>query len=85
MNQPTPEAPSARPPSQTAGTLAVQADAGRLGAAAIVPLKGAKCRGSKSACADLDGTRASRVPRLATPAARRSRFRGVRLIKSASH
>jgi len=40
------------------------------------PLKGAECRGSKSACADLDGTRANRLWRLAPPAARQSRFRG---------
>jgi hypothetical protein len=30
-----------------------------------LPPEGAECRGSKSACADLDGTRASRVSRLA--------------------
>ena len=31
-----------------------------------LPRKGAECRGSKSACADLDGTKDSRVSRLAT-------------------
>ncbi len=30
------------------------------------PLGGTECRGSKSACADLDGTKDSRVSRLAT-------------------
>ena len=30
-----------------------------------LPRKGAECRGSKSACADLDGANASRVSRLA--------------------
>ena len=29
------------------------------------PPEGAECRGSKSACADLDGTKAGRVSRLA--------------------
>ena len=29
------------------------------------PPEGAECRGSESACADLDGTKASRVSRLA--------------------
>jgi hypothetical protein len=33
------------------------------------PLGGAECRGSTSACADLDGTKASRVPRLAARSA----------------
>ena len=28
-----------------------------------LPPEGAECRGSKSACADLDGTKAGRVPR----------------------
>ena len=30
-----------------------------------LPLGGTECRGSKSACADLDGTKDSRVSRLA--------------------
>jgi len=30
-----------------------------------LPPEGAECRGSKSACADLDGTKASRLCRLA--------------------
>ncbi len=30
-----------------------------------LPLGGTECRGPKSACADLDGTKASRVSRLA--------------------
>jgi len=30
-----------------------------------LPPEGAECRGSKSACADLDGAKARRVPRLA--------------------
>jgi hypothetical protein len=29
-----------------------------------LPPKGAECRGSESACADLDGTKDSRAPRL---------------------
>ena len=31
-----------------------------------LPLGGTECRGSKSACADLDGTKDGRVSRLAT-------------------
>ena len=34
-----------------------------------LPLGGTECRGSKSACADLDGTKDSRVPRLAARSA----------------
>ena len=40
-----------------------------------LPPEGAECRGSKSACADLDGTKAGRVSRLALAAHRRSRLR----------
>jgi hypothetical protein len=34
------------------------------------PHGGTECRGSRSACADLDGTKASRVSRLATRSAK---------------
>jgi hypothetical protein len=37
-----------------------------------LPLGGTECRGSRSACADLDGTKASRVSRLAARSAKRA-------------
>ncbi len=49
-------------------------------AARPLRLKGAECGGSKSACANLDGTRSRRVLRRAMPAARQSRFHGGRLV-----
>jgi cytochrome c551/c552 len=49
-----------------------------------LPLKGAEARGSKPTCVGLDGPRNGRVSRpcgvQGTPAARHSRFRGVRSI-----